>query len=77
MITSFASLAAVAAEGPRRGKLAQAVTDHFFGHEHLTWILPLCTMNVCPTNSGTMVQARAQVLIGSFAPIMFIFSTLA
>ena len=27
--------------------------------------LPLCTMNVCPTNSGTIVQARAQVLIGS------------
>ena len=34
-------------------------------------------MNVCPTNSGTIVHARAQVLIGSFVPMSFCFSTLA
>ena len=32
---SFLTLAAVAAEGPRRGELAQLVADHVFGHEHL------------------------------------------
>ena len=32
-------------------------------------------MNVCPTNSGTTVQARAQVLIGSFVPTSFCFWT--
>src|SRR5208282_2560714 len=31
----LASLAAVATEGPRRGKLTQAMTDHFFGDKHL------------------------------------------
>ena len=31
-------------------------------------VLPLWTMNVWPTNSGTIVQARAQVLIGSLIP---------
>ncbi len=40
------------------------------------WILPLWTRKVCPTNSGTMVQGRAQVLMGSFVPIWFCFSTL-
>src|SRR6187200_3110840 len=33
------------------------------------WTLPLCTMNVRPTNSGTIVQARAHVLIGSLEPV--------
>src|ERR1700730_837252 len=32
-------------------------------------------MNVWPTNSGTMVQARAQVLIGAFWPCWFSRST--
>src|SRR4051794_34379528 len=31
----------------------------------LAWFLPLWTRKVCPTNSGTIVQARFQVLIGS------------
>ncbi len=31
-------------------------------------ILPLWTMNVWPTNSGMIVQARAQVVIGSLMP---------
>ena len=33
-------------------------------------------MNVCPTNSGTIVQARAQVLIGSLVPAVSCCSTL-
>src|SRR5690348_6631955 len=36
----------------------------------LVCCLPLWTRKVCPTNSGTIVQARFQVLIGSrFMPI--------
>src|ERR1700689_5530847 len=34
-------------------------------------------MKVKPTNSGTMVQARAQVLIGSLIPALVSRSTLA
>src|SRR3954467_2241229 len=30
-------------------------------------LLPLCTSNVCPTNSGMIVQARAHVRIGCLA----------
>src|SRR3954453_21422611 len=40
------------------------------------WVLPLWTMNVWPTNSGTIVQARAHVLMGSFRPVLIIRSTL-
>ena len=32
---------------------------------------PLWTMKVCDTNSGTTVQARAQVLMGSLTPESF------
>src|SRR4051812_14913170 len=32
-------------------------------------VLPLWTIKVRPTNSGTSVQARAHVLIGSFEPV--------
>ncbi len=32
-------------------------------------------MNVCPTNSGMIVQARAQVLTGVFCPDSLSFST--
>src|SRR5919108_690694 len=31
-------------------------------------LLPLCTSNRWPTNSGTMVQARAHVRIGTLTP---------
>src|SRR5690606_26633951 len=34
-------------------------------------------MNVCPTNSGVITHARAQVLIGSRFFAAFIFSTFA
>src|SRR5262245_55681319 len=37
---------------------------------------PLCTRNVWPTNSGGMVQARAQVFTGSRVRAAFCFSTL-
>src|SRR5688572_14198862 len=40
-------------------------------------VLPLWTMNVWPTNSGTMVQARAQVVTASFTPESFCRSILA
>ena len=30
--------------------------------------LPLCTLNVCPTKSGVIVERRDQVLIGFFDP---------
>jgi hypothetical protein len=46
-------------------ELAQLVPDHVLGHEHVVEDAPLCTLKVCPTNSGTIVQRRAQVLIGS------------
>ena len=39
-------------------------------------VLPLWTMNVWPTNSGMIVQARAQVVIGSLMPDSFCRSTL-
>src|SRR4029079_670472 len=38
-------------------------------------LLPLCTSKVCPTNSGMMVQARAQVLMGCLARFSFSFET--
>src|SRR5258707_11582 len=33
--------------------------------------LPLCTLNVCPTNSGVIMERRDQVLIGFFDPTAF------
>src|SRR5687768_7220062 len=39
-------------------------------------LLPLCTSNVCPTNSGMMVHARAQVLMGCLARFSFNLLTL-
>src|SRR4051812_16243748 len=39
-------------------------------------LLPLCTSNVCPTNSGIMVHARAQVLMGCLARFSLSFETL-
>src|SRR5262245_30799822 len=39
-------------------------------------VFPLWTMNVWPTHSGTIVQARAQVVTGSFTPDWFCRSTL-
>src|SRR5436190_21964715 len=36
--------------------------------------LPLWTRNVAPTNSGTIVQSRAQVLIGSRVPTRSTFA---
>src|SRR5438874_3141278 len=38
-------------------------------------LLPLCTSNVCPTNSGMIVHARAQVLMGCLARFSFSFET--
>src|SRR5438874_7979734 len=35
---------------------------------------PLCTRNVCPTKSGVTIERRDQVLIGFFAPELFILS---
>src|SRR5438045_3713258 len=32
-------------------------------------LLPLCTASVCPTNSGSTVQRRAQVLSTRFSPL--------
>src|SRR4029078_10597367 len=37
-------------------------------------LLPLCTASVCPTNSGSTVQRRAQVLSTRFSPLRFIVS---
>src|SRR5882762_2150113 len=34
-------------------------------------LLPLCTARVCPTNSGSTVQRRAQVLSTRFSPLRF------
>src|SRR6185503_10247012 len=34
-------------------------------------LLPLCTASVCPTNSGSTVQRRAQVLSTRFSPLRF------
>src|ERR1022692_4244162 len=39
--------------------------------------LPLWIMNVWPMKSGTIVQSRAQVLIGSRLPVRCCFSTFA
>src|SRR5205807_8055643 len=39
-------------------------------------LLPLCTSNVCPTNSGIIVQARAQVFRGCLARFSLSFETL-
>src|SRR5688500_18681882 len=39
-------------------------------------LFPLCTSNVCPTNSGMMVHARAQVLMGCLARFSFSLETL-
>src|SRR3954452_25021360 len=38
-------------------------------------LLPLWTSNVCPTNSGVIVHARAQVRIGCLARFSFSFVT--
>jgi hypothetical protein len=59
-------LAAVASERPRRGELAELVTHHVFRHVQLDEVAPVVDREV--TNSGTIVQARAQVLIGSRFP---------
>src|SRR5688572_25106631 len=40
-------------------------------------VLPLWTMNVWPTNSGTIVQARAHVVTASFTPESFCRSIFA
>src|SRR5439155_5801629 len=37
-------------------------------------LFPLCTARVCPTNSGTTVERRAQVLTTRFSPLRFIVS---
>src|SRR6267143_2387911 len=37
-------------------------------------VFPLCTRNVWPTKSGVTIERRAQVLIGFFAPELFILS---
>src|SRR5262245_44169896 len=39
-------------------------------------LLPLCTASVCPTNSGSTVQRRAQVLSTRFSPLRFSVSIL-
>src|SRR5688500_797419 len=39
-------------------------------------LLPLCTSNVCPTNSGMIVQARAQVFRGCLARFSLSLETL-
>src|SRR4051794_4760243 len=39
-------------------------------------LLPLCTSNVCPTNSGMIVQARAQVFSGCLARFSLSLETL-
>src|SRR5690349_2542595 len=38
-------------------------------------LLPLCTSNVCPTNSGVIVHARAHVRIACLARFSFSFVT--
>ncbi len=38
-------------------------------------LLPLCTANVCPTNSGITVLARDQVLTTFFSLFAFIVCT--
>src|SRR4051794_39062142 len=38
-------------------------------------LFPLCTSKVCPTNSGMIVHARAQVLMGCLARFSFSFET--
>jgi len=40
-------------------------------------VLPLWTLKVWPTKSGTMVDARDHVLIGSREPLAFCFCTFA
>src|SRR3990167_2989488 len=60
----------VGANSPSRCPTISSVTNTFM------CCLPLWTMNVCPTNSGTMTHARAQVLTGCFSPLSFCFSTL-
>src|SRR2546429_4205176 len=42
---------------------------------YTTLFRSLCTENVCPTNSGVIVQARAQVLMGFFSPVELSFWT--
>src|ERR671913_262056 len=39
-------------------------------------LFPLWTSNVCPTNSGMIVHARAQVLMGCLARFSFSLETL-
>src|SRR5690349_11173757 len=40
-------------------------------------LLPLCTASVWPTNSGEIVDARAQVLMTFFSPRVFMSRTLS
>src|SRR5436190_22753892 len=37
-------------------------------------VFPLCTKNVWPTKSGVTIDRRDQILIGFFAPELFILS---
>src|SRR5204862_814701 len=39
-----------------------------------TKVFPLCTKNVWPTKSGVTIERRDHVLIGLFAPELFILS---
>src|SRR5262249_54446067 len=61
----------VGANSPSLWPTMSSVTNTFVN------CLPLCTRNVTPMKSGTIVQSRAQVLIGSRLPVRCPFSTLA
>src|ERR1041385_9259620 len=39
-------------------------------------LLPLCTANVCPTNSGGIVERRAHVFTTRLSPLLFMSCTL-
>src|ERR1035437_5376632 len=51
------------------------MTAHIFGDVYGHMHLPLCTANVWPTNSGTIIERRDQVRMGRFSPDLFRRST--
>src|SRR5688572_14285067 len=59
----------VGENSPSRCPTMSSVTNTF------RCLLPLWTMNVCPTKSGMIVEDRAHVVIGSLAPESFCRST--
>src|SRR4030095_12774968 len=59
----------------RVGENSPSLWPTMFSVMKTEWnVFPLCTKNVWPTKSGVTIESRDQVLIGFFAPALFILS---